>query len=65
MRVSRALPIIAMIVLSGCTQNVEASDPQAIAEEYRPLESDLTEVPRADGGAEAEKPTMRSPVAYD
>lgn len=60
-----------MIALSGCTQNVEASDPPTTVHEYRLIEADVADLPVAevkrDDGAEGDEkqPPMRSPVEFD
>lgn len=65
MGIGRTWPIIALIALSGCTRDVEASDPPTTAQEYRLIESDIADIPPADTKAEEERPAMRSPVEYD
>lgn len=71
MGVCSALPIIAMIALSGCTQNVEASDPTTTVQQYAPIETDIVDMPIAETTPEEatrtdqKQPAMRSPVDFD
>ena len=71
MGVGSALAIIVMIALSGCTRNVEASDPPTTVQEYAPIETDIVDMPIAETTPEEatktdeKQPAMRSPVDFD
>lgn len=63
MQTSSVGPIMLLIALSGCTQNVEASDPPAI---LAPSEM-VTDTPAASNSENEEQHQLRMqiPVEYD
>lgn len=60
-----AAPILFLISLSGCTDNVETNDPMPVEQRGIDVDATATEPALAAPDQEEADPKMQSPVAYD